>query len=255
MVESNKGYPIEIKDLNKKFGSINVLRDFNLTIEAGDFVAIVGRAGTGKSTLLRMIAGLDSLDSGSLKVNGNEISGVDKTIRTVFQKANLLPWRNIIKNVIFGTVDKNEAAAAQILEKVGLINKKYEWPKILTDGEKQRVSLARALAGNPKIVLLDDPLGTLDVLTKMDIQHVIEKLWLEMGFTAVLVTHDVSEAARLANRVILLDKNNVTMDLQITLPRPRLKDNDTGYFEQYIFNKLMEEENIQAESVNWQCDI
>ncbi len=247
MCENKSSYQIDIKDLNKNYDSLNVLNNLNITIEAGDFVAIVGRSGSGKSTLVRMISGLDSFDSGSLKVDGNEISGVNKEVRVLFQEANLIPWRNIIKNVIFGTVDKNEATAAQILEKVGLINKKYAWPGVLTEGEKQRVALARALAGKPKVLLLDEPLGTLDALTKMDIQVLIEKLWLELGFTAVLVTRDVSEAVKLANRVIILEENNITIDLQITLPRPRIKDNDAGYFEQYILNKLMENGNEQEE--------
>lgn len=247
MRENKKGFQIDIIGLNKKYGSQKVLNNINITIEAGDFVAVVGRSGSGKSTLLRMISGLDSFDSGSLKVEGNEISGVDKNIRLLFQEANLIPWRNIIKNVILGTTGKNEAAAAQVLEKVGLINKKYEWPKVLAEGEKQRVSLARALAGRPKVLLLDEPFGTLDSLTKLDLQSLIEKLWLELGFTAVLVTRDVSEAVRLANRVIIVDDYNITTDLQITLPRPRIKDNDAAFFEQYIFNKLMEKEKVQVE--------
>ncbi len=248
MCENKKGYSIEIKELGKNHGSLTVFHDFNITIEAGDFVAIVGPSGSGKSTLLRMISGLDSFSSGSIKIDGKEIAGVNKGVRVVFQEAALIPWRNIIKNVIFGTIDKNEATAAQILEKAGLINKKYAWPNALTDGEKQRVSLARALAGKPNILLLDDPLGTLDALTKMEIQGLIEKLWLELGFTAVLVTRDVSEAVRLANRVILLEKNNSNMDLQITLSRPRIKDNDAGYFEQYILNKLTEDKNAGEEA-------
>ena len=243
MYKNKEGFQIDISGLNKNYGSKKVLNNLNITIEAGDFVAIVGRSGSGKSTLLRMISGLDSFDSGSMKVEGNEVSGVDKNVRVLFQEANLIPWRNIIKNVILGTTGKSEAAAAQILEKVGLINKKYAWPKVLTEGERQRVSLARALAGKPKVLLLDEPLGTLDSLTKLDIQSLIEKLWLELGFTAVLVTRDVSEAVRLANRVIILDDNSITIDLQITLPRPRIKDNDADFFEQY---KLMEKEKEQV---------
>lgn len=243
MYENKNGFQIDISGLNKNNGSRNVFNNLNITIKAGDFVAIAGRSGSGKSTLLRMISGLDNFDSGSLKVEGNEVSGVDKNIRILFQEANLIPWRNIIKNVILATNDKSEATAAQILEKVGLINKKYAWPKVLTEGEKQRVSLARALAEKPKVLLLDEPLGTLDALTKLDIQSLIEKLWLELGFTAVLVTRDVSEAVRLANRVIILDNNNITIDLQITLPRPRIKDNDDDFFEQY---KLMEKEKEQV---------
>lgn len=239
MYENKNGYRVEILNLNKSFDGLNVFRDLNVTIEAGDFVAIVAQNGIGKSTLLRMISGLDSFDSGSIKIDGSEITGIQREVKLLFREANLLPWRNIIKNVTLGTEDNNEAAAAQMLEKGGLINKKFAWPGALTEGEKQIVSLTRALAGRPKVLLLDDPLGTLDVLTKMDIQDLIEKLWLELRFTAVLVTGDVNEAVRLANRVIVLEDKCAAADLQITLPRPRLRDMDSGYFEQYIMNRYL----------------
>ncbi len=250
MCETEKGYRIEIKNLYKNFGNLEILKDFNITIEAGEFVAIVGRSGCGKSTLLRMISGLDGFGYGSLKLDGKEVTGNNRNIRFLFQEARLLPWRSVIKNVIIGTPDKNEATAAQSLERVGLIDRKYAWPNILSGGQKQRVSLARALAGKPKVLLLDEPLGALDALTRLDMQDLIEKLWLEQGFTAVLVTHDVSEAVRLANRVILMDEKSIAMDLKITLPRPRLKDNDANYFEQYILNKVMQKENGNEEFKN-----
>jgi len=239
MSENMNGYKIEINNLNKSFGKLDVIEDVNLTIEPGEFVAIVGHSGCGKSTLLRLIAGVDTPTAGNIKVNNKEVVGIDSQVRFLFQEARLLPWKSVLSNVIIGTQDKNEATAAQSLERVGLINKKSEWPGVLSGGQKQRVSLARALAGKPNVLLLDEPLGALDALTRLDMQELIEKLWTEQGFTAILVTHDVGEAVRLANRVILMDDKQITLDIKITLPRPRQKDNDANYFEQYILNKVM----------------
>jgi sulfonate transport system ATP-binding protein len=247
------GYGIEIKNLKKSFGDLDVIDHVDLTIEPGEFVAIVGHSGCGKSTLLRMIAGLDFPTEGSIKLNNKEVTGVDSQVRFLFQEARLLPWKSVLSNVIIGTTDKNEVTALQSLERVGLISKKNEWPGVLSGGQKQRVSLARALVGKPNVLLLDEPLGALDALTRLDMQELIEKLWIEQGFTGILVTHDVGEAVRLANRVILMDDKEITLDLKITLPRPRLKDNDTNYFEKFILNKVMkvEEEKYKSRKLEY----
>ncbi len=247
LYEIKNGYKIEIKNLKKSFGELDVLENVNLTIEPGEFIAIVGHSGCGKSTLLRLIAGLDTPTEGSITVNDKEVAGVNSQVRFLFQEARLLPWKTVLSNVIIGTADKNEAIAALSLERVGLINKKNEWPGVLSGGQKQRVSLARALVGKPSVLLLDEPLGALDALTRLDMQELIEKLWAEQGFTGILVTHDVGEAVRLANRVILMDDKQITLDLRITLPRPRRKDNDANYFEQYILNKVMKVDEKKAE--------
>ncbi|SHO43303.1 ABC transporter ATP-binding protein [Anaerocolumna xylanovorans] len=247
MSENANGYKIELKNVKKRFGQCEVLEDVSLTIESGEFVAIVGHSGCGKSTLLRMIAGLDVPTEGTILVNEKEVTGVNSQVRFLFQEARLLPWKSVIANVIIGTPDKNEATAAQSLERVGLINKKHEWPKVLSGGQKQRVSLARALAGRPNVLLLDEPLGALDAFTRLDMQELIEKLWLEQGFTGILVTHDVSEAVKLANRVILMEDKEITLDMKISLPRPRQKDNDSNYFEHYILDKIMKLDEKAAE--------
>lgn len=254
MRENMSGYGIEINKLTKSFGSLTVLKDINLTVEPGEFIAIVGHSGCGKSTLLRMIAGLDTPTEGSIRLDGEAVKGVNSKVRFLFQEARLLPWKSVLSNVIIGTPDKNEAAASQSLERVGLINKKNEWPWVLSGGQKQRVSLARALAGKPNVLLLDEPLGALDALTRLDMQDLIETLWIQQGFTGILVTHDVSEAVRLANRVILMEEQQITLDLQITLPRPRLKNNDTIYFEQYILSKIMKKDTKEEESESRRYD-
>lgn len=247
MENGKKGYGIEIKHLNKNFENLEVLEDINLTIYPGEFVAVVGQSGCGKSTLLRLISGLEKPTSGGIVLNGKEVSGIDRNVRFLFQEARLLPWKTILDNVIIGTSGKNEASASITLEKVGLINKKSLWPKVLSGGQKQRVSLARALAGNPNLLLFDEPLGALDALTRMEMQDLIEKLWLEKGFTALLVTHDVSEAVRLADRVLIMDDKKIKMDVEISLPRPRLKDNDTNYFEQIILNQILQKDTAGDE--------
>ena len=247
MSDSRKGFAIEITNVNKSFGSLEDPEEFNLSIEPGDFVAVIGHGGSGKSDLLRMIAGLDPLTGGSIKIDGKEVVGVNHQVSVMFQEPRLLPWMSVISNVMIGTADKNEAAAAQSLERAGVINQKAEWPGSLSDGQKQRVSLARALAGNPRILLLDEPLGALDAITRYEIQEVIEKIWTEQGFTGILATRDVSEAVKLANRVILLEDKKIVLDIKITLPRPRLKDNDANYFEQLIMNKLLKLDDVKKE--------
>lgn len=243
MENVKSGYSIVIENLEKEFDGLKVIDNINLTINPGEFVAIVGHSGCGKSTLLRLIAGLDKPTGGNIYINGEEVKGINHNVRILFQEARLLPWKNILDNVIIGTCDKSEATAAATLEKVGLINKINLWPKVLSGGQKQRVSLARALAGKPNILLFDEPLGALDALTRIEMQDLIEKLWLEKGITAVLVTHDVNEAVRLANRVLIMDDKKVKLDVEITLPRPRLKDNDSNYFEQIILNQILRKES------------
>ena len=239
MGENLTGYEIKIENLSKSFGNLEVLKDINLTIPQGQFVAIVGHSGCGKSTLLRIIEGLDVPTVGSLSVNDKKVNGVDSNVRFIFQDARLLPWKSVLNNVLIGTKDRDKKKAEEALAHVGLLERKKVWPGILSGGQKQRVSLARALSGEPSVLLLDEPLGALDALTRLEMHNLIEGLWKEQGFTAVLVTHDVSEAVKLADRVIIIDGNSVKLDLGISLPRPRVKNNDSSYFEQKILSYLM----------------
>ncbi|MDP7964636.1 ATP-binding cassette domain-containing protein, partial [Acinetobacter baumannii] len=144
-------------------------------------------------------------------------------IRVMFQDPRLLPWRNILQNVQLGLPKSQHALAEELLEKVGLKEKAGQWPSQLSGGQRQRTALARALSHTPRILLLDEPLGALDALTRLEMQSLIERLWKEQGFTAILVTHDVSEAVQLADRIILLDKGQIAQSFQVNLPRPRKK--------------------------------
>lgn len=244
MENKQNGYEIKVESLVKNFGDLNVLHQINLDIFAGEFVAIVGKSGCGKSTLLRLIEGLDTPTEGSILINGEKKVGVDSNIRFVFQEPRLLPWKKVYQNVQIGALNHDESIAIQALESVGLYEKKNVFPHVLSGGQRQRVSLARALAGQPKVLLLDEPLGALDALTRLDMQELIEKLWKELGFTAIIVTHDVSEAVKLADRVIVIEENEIKLDIKIELPRPRVTGNDSSYYEKIILSHIMNQNEV-----------
>ncbi|MDR2826142.1 MAG: ATP-binding cassette domain-containing protein [Deltaproteobacteria bacterium] len=215
------GVEVEIRALNKSYDGRKVLDDFNFFARAGEFVAVVGRSGCGKSTFLRHMVGLELPDSGEVLVNGTLRSGLNANTRIMFQEDRLLPWKTVLDNVALGLTGDCKPIAVSALADVGLGDRAKEWPAVLSGGQKQRVALARALAHSPQLLLLDEPMGALDALTRIEMQRLIERLWLERGFTALLVTHDVAEAITLADRVILLERGRVTNDLKIDLPRPR----------------------------------
>ena len=212
-----RGVPLELTKLSKSYTSRPVLKNVDLQLEAGEFVAIVGRSGCGKSTLLRAIAGLESIDEGRVSI-GSGVGTPD--IRIMFQEARLLPWKTVLDNVALG-LPRSVGAAAAALWTVGLADRAQEWPAALSGGQRQRVALARALVHEPQLLLLDEPLGALDALTRIEMQRLIESLWLARGFTAVLVTHDVAEAVALADRVLLIEDGRITLDVRVDLPRPR----------------------------------
>jgi sulfonate transport system ATP-binding protein len=236
------GAEIMIEQLHKFYGSVKVLEDLDLHIQPGEFLAIVGRSGCGKSTLLRLIADLEQQSYGEIKFKSARhiregITSDD--IRVMFQDPRLLPWRSIEQNVQLGLGKEQHAKASQMLEKVGLKEKAGLWPSQLSGGQRQRTALARALSHQPRILLLDEPLGALDALTRLDMQNLIEKLWTEQGFTAILVTHDVSEAVQLADRIILLDKGHIAKEFQVDLPRPRQKSVKFAELEQQVLQAVL----------------
>jgi sulfonate transport system ATP-binding protein len=231
------GARLTLRGLKKSYAGRVVLDGIDLDLAAGEFVAVVGRSGCGKSTLLRAIARLETLDAGSIGTGG---AGTD--LRMMFQEARLLPWKSVIDNVALGIVDGRERATAA-LGAVGLAERAGDWPSQLSGGQRQRVSLARALVHQPAVLLLDEPLGALDALTRIEMQRLIESLWLARSFTAVLVTHDVQEAVALADRVLLIEDGRISLDLRIALPRPRARGTPAfAALEQAVLSKVLHEE-------------
>ncbi|QBP75032.1 ATP-binding cassette domain-containing protein [Herbaspirillum huttiense] len=216
---AGRGVGLRLRALSKSFSGRTVLHDIDLDIEPGEFVAIVGRSGCGKSTLLRLVAQLDGASGGEV-VYEHEGSG-EPEIRIMFQDARLLPWKRVQANVALGLPRQAAPQALHALRQVGLDQRAGEWPAVLSGGQRQRVALARALVHDPQLLLLDEPLGALDALTRIEMQALIESLWRERGFTALLVTHDVQEAIALADRVLLIEDGHVALDQRIELARPR----------------------------------
>jgi sulfonate transport system ATP-binding protein len=224
--ESQHGVGIRIEGLGKSFGDVPVLHDLDLEVPAGQFLAIVGKSGCGKSTLLRLLVGLDTPTTGRISFIEPDGSQGKPNSRIVFQEPRLLPWASVIRNVVVGLgegVGRDEARkrAEAALAEVQLGEKAREWPSRLSGGQRQRAALARALVSQPGLLALDEPLGALDALTRITMQTLVERVWQEQGFTALFVTHDVSEAVALADRVIVLDQGRIALDVTIDHPRPR----------------------------------
>ncbi len=219
------GTPLNIQHISKSYADRRVLNNIDLQVEGGQFIAVVGRSGCGKSTFLRLLAGLEQADSGKLLSHDRPLQELQQDTRLMFQEARLLPWKSVLDNVGLGLKGQWQSDAAGALAAVGLSHRAKEWPSALSGGQKQRVALARALIHRPALLLLDEPLGALDALTRIEMQTLIESLWQEHGFTVVLVTHDVSEAVALADRVVLIDEGKVTLDLTVDVPRPRRRGN------------------------------
>ncbi|WP_330984335.1 MULTISPECIES: aliphatic sulfonates ABC transporter ATP-binding protein [Enterobacterales] len=236
----NPGIPLLLNSIGKQYGNNVVLNDLDLHIPAGQFVAVVGRSGGGKSTLLRLLAGLEKPNRGELLAGNGPLAASQQETRLMFQDARLLPWKTVIDNVGLGLKGnwRNDALAA--LAAVGLEDRATEWPAALSGGQKQRVALARALIHRPGLLLLDEPLGALDALTRLEMQDLIESLWQEQGFTVLLVTHDVSEAVAMADRVLLIEEGKIGLDLTIDLPRPRRKGSvRLAELEAEVLNRVM----------------
>ncbi|HTI83639.1 MAG TPA: ATP-binding cassette domain-containing protein [Acetobacteraceae bacterium] len=244
-LSSVTGAYVHLNDVTKQFGDHHVLHGIDLTVEPGQFVAVVGRSGCGKSTLLRLIAGLDQPTGGRLAVD-DASSGWRDSVRLMFQEPRLLPWQRVVANVAVGltrTPDRQarHAQAAAALREVGLAGRDGAWPSVLSGGQKQRVALARALVSHPRLLLLDEPLGALDALTRIEMQDLIERVWQTKGFTAIVVTHDVSEAVMLADRILLLENGAVALDVTVDLPRPRRRgDREAAAIEGRILERLLQ---------------
>ena len=238
----SRGLPLTIRALRKSFGDNEVLRGIDLHIPAGQFVAIVGRSGCGKSTLLRLMAGLETIDAGTISF-GEDVRPED--VRVMFQEPRLLPWARVLSNVEVGLGRERQLRDAQTragkaLTEVGLGDKRNDWPAVLSGGQKQRVALARALVSDPRVLAFDEPLGALDALTRISMQRLLERVWFDQGFTAILVTHDVSEAVALADRVLVIEDGQIAHDIDVDIRRPRQRGSaDLAALEGSILRELL----------------
>jgi sulfonate transport system ATP-binding protein len=215
---------VTVRGLRRAFGDRVVLEDLELQIEPGEFVALIGRSGSGKSTLLRAVAGLDTGVEGEIQVAG-EGARPGREVSVAFQDARLVPWKRVAANVALGLrVDDRGTVARRALEEVGLTERANAWPLTLSGGEAQRVSLARALAREPRLLVLDEPFGALDALTRLAMQELVLGLWERHAPAVLLVTHDVDEALALADRVLVLSGGRIAHQTRISAARPRIRD-------------------------------
>jgi NitT/TauT family transport system ATP-binding protein len=210
--------------------TVNAVQDVSLNVAAGEFVAVVGPSGCGKTTILNMIAGFVPISGGRVLVGGKEVKGPGPDRGVVFQSFALFPWKTVAENVTFGPkmrgVGKAERAkiAEEYLALAGLSHAADRYPNELSGGMQQRVGVVRALANNPDVLLMDEPFASVDAQTRMTLQEELTRIWEERRPTVIFITHDVSEAVFLANRVVVLSKGNVLKEVDIDLPRPRSWD-------------------------------
>ena len=229
------GAALEVHDIDHGFvlhgEYLPVLEDVSFNVEPGEFVALLGPSGCGKSTLLRLVAGLDRPRHGGLTVDGEEVTGPDPSRVVVFQDPTLYPWRTVWRNASLGLearglLKQQRGRVDEALALVGLDRFAQVYPHQLSGGMAQRASLARALVNDPRLLILDEPLGKLDSLTRLTMQGELTRLWQARGFTVLMVTHDVEEALLLSNRVIVFSDRpaRIRADLKVDLPYPRHRD-------------------------------
>ncbi|MBP5565145.1 MAG: ABC transporter ATP-binding protein [Lachnospiraceae bacterium] len=253
------GNEVNISHVQQSFNigkeSLEVLRDINIELKAGEFISIVGQSGCGKSTLLRIIAGIDKSSSGSVTIGGEEVKGTSSDVGVLFQESRLLPWYNVKKNIEYGFIgkiskkEKNDRVK-ELIELVGLSGFEKALPQQLSGGMQKRVAIARTLAGRPKVLLLDEPFGALDAFTKINLQEELLKIWEKEKTTTLLVTHDIEEAIFLGNRVIVMSpKPGVikrVINVQLTSDRIRTSP-EFDHYRKIVFSEFYEKEDLTVE--------
>ncbi|NTV01553.1 MAG: ABC transporter ATP-binding protein [Chlorobiaceae bacterium] len=227
---SNTG-ALEIRNVRKTYPGkerdVHVLENINLSIKPGEFVSIIGLSGCGKTTLLRHIVGLESEYEGDILLDGKRLNGPSLDRGIVFQDHRLFPWLTVEKNIALGIVGKSEKEKKEIvdshIELVGLKGFEKSYPYQLSGGMSQRAAIARALVNQPKILLLDEPLGALDALTRMYMHNELERIWEKEKITMIMVTHDVEEALYLSDKIVVMSAKpgRIQKVLNVSLPRPR----------------------------------
>lgn len=236
----NNSTLLEISHVSKSFHTkakdVQAIQDVSFQVGRGEFVSIIGPSGCGKTTLLRLIAGIEKNYEGDILLNGKRVekAGLDRGV--VFQDHRLLPWLTIEENLCLGiSMDKKQTQSlvSRILKKVDLSGFEKAYPRQLSGGMAQRASIARALLRDPEILLLDEPLGALDALTRYNMQEELEKIWLNNKTTMIMITHDIEEAVYLSDRIIVLDSRPCTVKETFTINLPHPRDRSSLQFEEY----------------------
>jgi NitT/TauT family transport system ATP-binding protein len=224
---------VAVENVTKSFGDVTALSDISLTLGDNEFVSVVGASGCGKSTLLSVIAGLEDPTSGETTLDGRSVVGPGRDRGVVFQNATLLPWLSSLDNVLFAlrgdaSLSKRERLdrAREVLDQVGLTGFENAFPAQLSGGMQQRVALARSLSYGPEVLLMDEPFGALDALTRRTMQELLTAVWEKNRMTVMLITHDIEEAVFLSDRVVVMTSRpgRVRTEIPIELPRPRHPD-------------------------------
>ena len=232
----NENTLLEIRSVDRTYkdtgnNTVEALKNIDLTVNRGEFVTLIGPSGCGKTTLLRLLAGLDAPESGTIALNGKEITGPDPSRGYVFQQSGLFPWLTVEKNIASGlkargVYKENKADVSKYLGLIGLNGFEKAYPHQISGGMAQRVAIARALINHPVALLLDEPMGALDAFTRADLQDKLLELWEKNATTMVLVTHDVDEALYLSDRIVIMTPRpgKISEVLTVSLPRPRQRN-------------------------------
>jgi len=259
MASENMSKELHIKDVRKKFEidneTVEAISNINLDVRSGEFISIVGASGCGKSTLLKMIVGLQKPTSGQIVLGNKEIKGPSIECGMIFQESRLLPWLTIEDNIKFGIhekLSKNEKKKIinQHIDLVGLKGFEKALPSQLSGGMQQRVSIARALINRPGILLLDEPFGALDALTRINMQNEVLRIWKAEKTTMILVTHDIDESIYLGDRVVVMSSRpgKIKKTINIDLPRPRDRSSDEFIrIRKEIYSEFFKDEQIPVE--------
>ena len=252
------GKTLSIQNVNKSFTvdgqKVDVLKDINLEVQEGEFIAIVGHSGCGKSTLLKIIAGLEKNDTGLVTVDGKEVNGPGMYRVMIFQEHRLFPWMSIEKNVQLGlkglSREEKTKLSGQYLELVKLSEFKKAYPSQLSGGMSQRAAIARSLVSQPEVLLLDEPFGALDALTKIELQEELLKIRERFHNTMLMVTHDIEEAVYLADRIVVMSARPGRIKDVIKVELGTYRDrggSDFAHYKKKIFDYFFEEKTVVPE--------